>query len=511
MKLHIHAGQQVHTVDAWEENKHPRDPNGKFASGPGAGMSGNAGFKIAAQNLAAAGYTIKGDPNPSKAVFHKGQAKITVVTEGEHAGQWMSEYPGKMTKYGEGNASLKKIANGEQIPIAQAPWNHGPPSAAFSPAVEAEEPSHTGMASTAASHETLSKLKATAPKATPEQRSAIKAYTGSHYLSINDCLRYQDECADKHVPHVEKWLQKAKTQEEVTVYRGVKGEYAKIVASIAMVGTKFVDRGFISTSTSHSFAQGWGSGLLMRIKVPPGSQAAAVAHLSNHPSEDEVLLQKGSALKVVAWDPKTRTMDVELVQDHLGQHVETQTTGHGQTAVTPEEPAVAATPTTVAPKAMHEVLAAAQMEPVKTFQNETTYENANGDTIAVNPSGSWAAYTDDGNEVNSGHGVQELTSALISFGILEPDAAPVQPAAPPVEQPKPKKLKVKGDDPYAGTHTDHLVKHAVHLGYEEKPAPNAGIRRMRVINYLNHHAKKQGIEPKMHVEAIKIKQANGTL
>jgi hypothetical protein len=54
---------------------------------------------------------------------------------------------------------------------------------------------------------------------------------------------------------------------------------------------------------------------------------------------------------------------------------------------------------------------------------------------------------------------------------------------------KPK--KVRGSTDYAGRPTEELLEEAKALGYEEKPAPNGGVRKMRIINFLKNHQNKE--------------------
>jgi hypothetical protein len=100
----------------------------------------------------------------------------------------------------------------------------------------------------------------------------------------------------------------------VTLYRKVGGDYAKILMSTMMKGTSFVDRGFISTSTSEGM---WSGELQMVIKCPKGSKGAAIKRLSSHPGEHEVLLARNSILVVEEYNAGAKRMTVRLDQSHL--------------------------------------------------------------------------------------------------------------------------------------------------------------------------------------------------
>lgn len=103
----------------------------------------------------------------------------------------------------------------------------------------------------------------------------------------------------------------------MTVYRGVKGDYAKILKSVMHPGTSFVDRGFFSTSTNPSVASNFGGGLTMQIKMPKGTNAAAIGTWSGHHDEHEILLARNTIFHVEAVDFKTMHMVVRVSQEHL--------------------------------------------------------------------------------------------------------------------------------------------------------------------------------------------------
>lgn len=69
----------------------------------------------------------------------------------------------------------------------------------------------------------------------------------------------------------------------------------------------------MSTSTSPDFSKKWAGGLVFRVNAKKGMKGAAI---SPHPDdgEHEILFQQGHHMVVTAYDPKTRTMDVDLVE-----------------------------------------------------------------------------------------------------------------------------------------------------------------------------------------------------
>lgn len=272
--------------------------------------SPDAGKTLGAAGLA--GYTLEKTVG-GNVLLQKGSAKLYVSKTGE----WVAETPGHMTKTGSNGGQLKELFTGKVAPgVKNVTATSSTPG--WVQELKPQE-SHLAPAKppTPAHHELYNKLKQSAPSPTPEQRSAIAAYTGSGYVSINNCLRFNHDCSDHHAKKISTYLDQTATKEEVTLWRGVKGEYAKILKSIAMQGTQFIERGFMSMSTNETVASGFDGGLKMKVTVPAGTKAAPISHLGHHITELEVIAQAGSALKVTHWDPKTSTMHVTIVQDHL--------------------------------------------------------------------------------------------------------------------------------------------------------------------------------------------------
>lgn len=235
-------------------------------------------------------------------------------------GKWTSSVQGHYEKSGETIEGLVTLLSGK-APVGTQPWKNGKFVPNNAPVLPAATPGAgeggSGMSPSDPEHIALyKKLRAAAPAATGLETGSISAYTGSSYASINDCLRYKDGCADAHAKNIESYLNKSSIPEPITVYRGMKGDFAKFLKSIATKGTEFVDKGFLSTSTSGQLATKWGqneSGLRLRISVPKGAKGAPISHFGSHSNEHEVLFQAGSKMRVVGYSKVDNTMDVELV------------------------------------------------------------------------------------------------------------------------------------------------------------------------------------------------------
>jgi len=93
----------------------------------------------------------------------------------------------------------------------------------------------------------------------------------------------------------------------MTVTRRVSGEFAKNIKSIADVGARWKERGFVSSSLDESATSGWRS-FKMTIHVPAGSPATTVDNIG----ESEVLINRGVYIRVTKSDLKNNHIECVL-------------------------------------------------------------------------------------------------------------------------------------------------------------------------------------------------------
>jgi hypothetical protein len=149
-------------------------------------------------------------------------------------------------------------------------------------------------------------------------RNAIKEYTGSMYIDVNQALRKGKPipAADrKDMKLVDEAFSKAKTTEPLEVYRGIGPSDSDMFANLK-AGDSFQDKGFVSTSTDKDTADNFSRGdtpTMMQINVPKGSKAISVDSMSvfqkgGHAkrSENEILLNRGGSFKVLSIKPAKR-------------------------------------------------------------------------------------------------------------------------------------------------------------------------------------------------------------
>lgn len=128
---------------------------------------------------------------------------------------------------------------------------------------------------------------------TQAEDDALDSYGADSDPILDKCRNGDYE--DKEVVAIHDYLQRAEIPVDLTVYRGVAGDFAKKILKSG-VGTAWQEKGFMSTSvnqeTSEFFA---GDQVLMKFKVPKGTKGGAA---TADGGDLEVLFDYGVRLKV---------------------------------------------------------------------------------------------------------------------------------------------------------------------------------------------------------------------
>lgn len=141
----------------------------------------------------------------------------------------------------------------------------------------------------------------------PEQKAAVKAYTGMAYTNINATLRgltgnFQSEEYRIWARQLQGALQQASVPCDCVVYRGMKSEALGGLADLTdgeLVGKVYTDNGFMSTSLNREDA--FGGNVRLEIEVPKGAQGAYVGYIgAQGHTESEVLFNRGQYLKILS-------------------------------------------------------------------------------------------------------------------------------------------------------------------------------------------------------------------
>lgn len=252
-------------------------------------------------------------------VFKKGDAKVEFDLDKD---TWLVQTPGYPTKEGSGAENLADLLAGGKATEknGEFTWKNssktslaGGTSSGGTKNAAASSSSTPNLSPENATHKMLAKA---APTPDPTESSAISRYTGSAYREWNRKLRTDHKFAtsDKDTKTLDAYFAKAEFPEDVVLTRKIDGQYAEILRSLAHPGAIFMEKGFSSTSTHYD---AWSGDTKMVISAKKGQKGASVKDSSQHKNENEVMLPRNTMYVVKQYDPSTKTLHVELNQDHI--------------------------------------------------------------------------------------------------------------------------------------------------------------------------------------------------
>lgn len=156
---------------------------------------------------------------------------------------------------------------------------------------------------------------------TGRQRAAIAAYTGNGYARINEGLREGGRlAAQEHIKQLDSLFQRSSQDAPKCVFRGIGGDFALALQDMDLrPGTEIVDAGFLSASRDFDvalrYAKAQNDGMVIQINLRPEAKFYDLASYSNFPSEEEILLPRGSRMVVIGYRAQDDTLIVELVDE----------------------------------------------------------------------------------------------------------------------------------------------------------------------------------------------------
>lgn len=160
---------------------------------------------------------------------------------------------------------------------------------------------------------------------TASERSAVVAYTGSGYSSINRYLRTGDhggggyygteEGLQEKIAKLDAAMAKHTIHDQVTIYRGLKrdtvekmfdvDDYKKL-GEVAKPGVIVRDKAFMSFSKKHGTAEAFGGAAVLEVVAEPGTPAMDVENISSHTSEREVILPRDRYFEILEYIPPVK-------------------------------------------------------------------------------------------------------------------------------------------------------------------------------------------------------------
>jgi hypothetical protein len=156
---------------------------------------------------------------------------------------------------------------------------------------------------------------------TPEEIDAVWEYSGPGYRRINAFLRGEeagDDALRRTVELIDSAIAKAKLATDLVLYRGIGEPGATMWRERGLrVGQRRTDVAFVSTSADPTVANLFSDtppdGLILRIQAVAGTCALNMTSYSAYPNEAEYLLPRGTTVRVLGYDPGTRTVEAEVV------------------------------------------------------------------------------------------------------------------------------------------------------------------------------------------------------
>ena len=153
----------------------------------------------------------------------------------------------------------------------------------------------------------------------PTEKMAINSYSGDDFLLINQKLRAGDE-DDPTIKRIDAAIAKNTINSGSKLYRKIDRDAAKkMFGGTINAGQVVSDKAYLSTSSSKNFGSfGNFGGVVLDIEVKKDSPGLSMSGLTRNDIESEVLLPRGSELKVVGITPPKRAGDPVRVRVEYG-------------------------------------------------------------------------------------------------------------------------------------------------------------------------------------------------
>lgn len=135
------------------------------------------------------------------------------------------------------------------------------------------------------------------------ESSALRSYSGSSYMEMNGYLRgsggYISDAMKRAVNNAQKGMRAM--PRKLLVHRGCSFKQFGLSSyeeALGMVGKTMQEKGFLSTSVGGRAA--FSGAVYLEIEVPVGTKAAFIKSISQHASENELLIAAGTKYEVLS-------------------------------------------------------------------------------------------------------------------------------------------------------------------------------------------------------------------
>jgi len=136
---------------------------------------------------------------------------------------------------------------------------------------------------------------------TASEIEVIESYTNGAYGAMNKALRNGTKLSSQEairIKQLDQAIAKSVLEKPCTLRRGISAtDIASVIGPSPKVGDVVMDNGFMSSSKG----KGFGGNIRMTINMPAGAHALDVQKWSNHSSEMEVILPRGSMFEIKSF------------------------------------------------------------------------------------------------------------------------------------------------------------------------------------------------------------------
>lgn len=135
-----------------------------------------------------------------------------------------------------------------------------------------------------------------------QQINALTDYSGDDFRNINKSLRGMETATPENAQRIntlKQTLDNSSLPQDMTLYRGTTTNALGDLKNLApedLIGKTFVEKGFMSTSTSSSVGSAFRYDMQITINAAKGAHAMDISSISNYANEAEVLFSAGQEM-----------------------------------------------------------------------------------------------------------------------------------------------------------------------------------------------------------------------
>ena len=152
-----------------------------------------------------------------------------------------------------------------------------------------------------------------------KQIEALIKYTGDDYVNINNSLRGMEKIAPENkstVKAMKSALDNSELPNDMTLFRGTSTDALGPLKNLPvdeLVGKKFMEKGFMSTSTSNVVGEEFSGNMFMTIEASKGAKALDISSISQYTTEAEVLFNAGQEMLITSAEIRNGILHIAVI------------------------------------------------------------------------------------------------------------------------------------------------------------------------------------------------------